>query len=190
MHRTYLEGQAGVGGTAALAVARVAALALGGQAAVEARARVDHVRLLDHEAVLDELADVLARVGHRDLVHLVGVKPDLALAALEHARGEALLQTEGNLQAWCRMYFCTRAPISRSSRRNLLPWLPALVGVGLRGWRQSWNCPEHAGRARPSFACAQCTRRHRGQAGPSPDRGRGQGAVTRLSRQLKVAQSW
>jgi hypothetical protein len=33
----------------------------------------------------------LTGVGHRDLGDFIGVEPDLALAALEHARGEALL---------------------------------------------------------------------------------------------------
>ena len=55
---------------------------------------MDDVRLLDYETILHQLADVLARVGHRDLIDLVRVKPDLALAALEHASGEALLETQ------------------------------------------------------------------------------------------------
>jgi hypothetical protein len=39
-----------------------------------------------------DLAEVLPGVGVVNLARLVRVEPDLALAALEHARGEALLQ--------------------------------------------------------------------------------------------------
>ena len=47
--------------------------------------------LADDEAIADELADGLAGVGVGDLVHLIGVEPDLALAAADHGGGEALL---------------------------------------------------------------------------------------------------
>lgn len=47
--------------------------------------------LADDEAIADELADGLAGVGVGDLVHLIGVEPDLALAAAHHGGGEALL---------------------------------------------------------------------------------------------------
>ncbi len=43
---------------------------------------------------LDKLPDVLPGVGVGDLVDLVGVQPDLVLAALHHARGQALLELE------------------------------------------------------------------------------------------------
>jgi hypothetical protein len=92
----YLGREPGLAGPAALAVAGVAALALGLEGAASARARVDLLGLADDEAVLDELADVLAAVGHGDFVHLIGVEPHLALAALEHAGGQALLQLEGH----------------------------------------------------------------------------------------------
>jgi hypothetical protein len=39
---------------------------------------------------------VLTGVGHGDLVDFIGVKPDLALAALKHAGGEPLLELQGN----------------------------------------------------------------------------------------------
>lgn len=38
--------------------------------------------------------EALTGVGHRDLVDLIGVEPDLALAALEDAGGQALLQLQ------------------------------------------------------------------------------------------------
>jgi hypothetical protein len=47
--------------------------------------------LADDQAIADELADGLARVGVGDLAHLIGVEPDLALAAADHGGGEALL---------------------------------------------------------------------------------------------------
>lgn len=48
-------------------------------------------RLADDEAIADELADGLAGVGVGDLGHLIGVEPNLALAAADHGGGEALL---------------------------------------------------------------------------------------------------
>lgn len=43
------------------------------------------------------LADVLTRVGERDLVDLVGVEPDLPLSALEYGGGKPLLKLQRNL---------------------------------------------------------------------------------------------
>lgn len=50
--------------------------------------------LLDDKAIGDKLADGLAGVGVGDLVDLIGVKPDLALAAADDGGGEPLLRTE------------------------------------------------------------------------------------------------
>lgn len=50
--------------------------------------------LADDEAIGDELADGLAGVGVGDLVDLVGVEPDLALAAAEDISREALLSSQ------------------------------------------------------------------------------------------------
>lgn len=47
--------------------------------------------LLDDKAIADELADGLAGVGVGDLGHLIGVEPNLALAAADHGGREALL---------------------------------------------------------------------------------------------------
>mmetsp|Transcript_32428 Transcript_32428/g.73215 ORF Transcript_32428/g.73215 Transcript_32428/m.73215 type:complete len:214 (-) Transcript_32428:84-725(-) len=68
----------------ALTVPRMPPLALGLSPRIRACPRVNLLGLFDHEAILDELADILARVGHRDLVDLIRVKPDLPLPALEH----------------------------------------------------------------------------------------------------------
>ena len=93
-HPLHLGGKARVGGTLPLTNARVAALPLRNILAVHAGTRVDVHGLADHVAVLDKLADVLAGVRHGDLIDLIGVQPDLPLAALQHRGGEALLKTK------------------------------------------------------------------------------------------------
>lgn len=65
-----------------------------------ARARVHGDGLSDDEAIADELADGLAGVGVADLANLVGVEPDLALAAAEHRRGQALLGSQVDPVGW------------------------------------------------------------------------------------------
>lgn len=56
--------------------------------------RVHGDGLADDEAIVDELADRLAGVGVGDLVHFVGVEPDLALSAADNGRRKALLRAE------------------------------------------------------------------------------------------------
>ena len=58
--------------------------------------RVHGDRLLDDEAIGNQLADGLARVGVGDLVDFVRVQPDLALAAASDGRRQALLRAEGD----------------------------------------------------------------------------------------------
>ena len=72
--------------------------------------------LADDEAIGHELADRLAGVCIGDLVHFIGVEPDLALAAADHGGREALLRAEvhpgrkvlarwiwrGDVESWCR----------------------------------------------------------------------------------------
>lgn len=50
--------------------------------------------LLDNQAIGDELANSGAAVGVGDLLDLVGVEPDLALAAAGDGTRQALLGTE------------------------------------------------------------------------------------------------
>ena len=50
--------------------------------------------LSDDEAIGDQLADGLAGVGVGDLADLIGVEPDLALAASEDAGRKALLGSQ------------------------------------------------------------------------------------------------
>jgi hypothetical protein len=70
----------------------VTTLTLSSQIALDASARVNSRGLADNETVLNELADVLARVRHADLRGLIGIEPDLALTNAKDGSGEALLQ--------------------------------------------------------------------------------------------------
>jgi hypothetical protein len=92
----YVLGHTGIGGTLALTEAAVAADPAGEVQLAGARARVHGDGLLDDEAIGDELADRLARVGVGDLGHLIGVEPDLALAAAQHGRRQPLLGPQVN----------------------------------------------------------------------------------------------
>jgi hypothetical protein len=93
-HPQDLAGHAGVGGTLALTEAAVSADPPGEVELAGPRAGVHGDGLADDEAIGDQLADRLPGVGVADLVHLVGVEPDLALAAAEDRRGQALLSNE------------------------------------------------------------------------------------------------
>lgn len=68
--------------------------ATGGGQLTRASAGVHGDRLLDDEAIGNELADGGTAVGVGDLVDLVGVKPDLALAAAGDRARQALLGAE------------------------------------------------------------------------------------------------
>jgi hypothetical protein len=81
-------------GTLPLTQTTVSANTTGGVEFASTRAGVHGDGLADDEAIADQLADGLTRVGVRDLVHLVRVEPDLALAAADYGRREALLGTE------------------------------------------------------------------------------------------------
>jgi hypothetical protein len=91
-----LGGHTGDGSTAALTLTRVTAETLGSESGASASARVDLSGLADDKTVLDELADVLARVSHGDLVNFIGVDPNTALTALEDVGRKALLKAKGN----------------------------------------------------------------------------------------------
>jgi len=93
-HPDNLERKSGVGSTASLTDASVTALALGLISSGEASARVDYRRLADDKTILDQLADVLARVCQSDLVDLIRVQPDLSLTALEYGSCKTLLKPQ------------------------------------------------------------------------------------------------
>ena len=67
----------GVLGSLPLAEAAVAALAAGLVVGPNTRARVNSHGLLDHQAVLDQLPDVLPGVRVGDFVDFIRVKPNL-----------------------------------------------------------------------------------------------------------------
>jgi len=91
-HPQFLDGHTRIGGTLALTRARVTALSASESVLTRASARVNGLRLLDDQTVLDQTTDVLAGVGVGDLVDFVGIHPDLVPAALENGGGKPLLQ--------------------------------------------------------------------------------------------------
>lgn len=84
----------GIGSTLPLSEATVATDPAGEVQLTSTGTRVHGDWLADDEAIGDELADGLAGVGVGDLVDLVGVEPDLALAAAEDISCEALLSSQ------------------------------------------------------------------------------------------------
>jgi hypothetical protein len=90
-HPEDLAGHTGVLGTLALTQTAVTTDAAGLVQLTGAGAGVHGNGLLDDETIADELADGLTRVGVGDLGHLIGVEPNLALAAADHGGREALL---------------------------------------------------------------------------------------------------
>lgn len=81
-----------------------------------AGARVHGDRLADNEAIADQLADRLTRVGVGDLVHLIRVEPHFALAAADHGGREALLGTEVDPISSERKNFTRSACCQRTQR--------------------------------------------------------------------------
>lgn len=84
----------GVLGTLPLTETTVSANTTGGVQFTSTRAGVHGDGLADDEAIADQLANGLTGVGVGDFAHLIRVEPDLALAAADHGRREALLGTE------------------------------------------------------------------------------------------------
>mmetsp|Transcript_14667 Transcript_14667/g.28208 ORF Transcript_14667/g.28208 Transcript_14667/m.28208 type:complete len:230 (-) Transcript_14667:30-719(-) len=93
-HPQDLRRQARFARSLALTVASVAPLAFCLKSLPCASTRVNLGGLADHEAVLHQLTDVLARVRHADFVHLIGIQPDFTLPALKHRSGQPLLQLQ------------------------------------------------------------------------------------------------
>jgi len=92
-HPQLLDGHAGVGGTLALTWARMTSLSPGQSVFPRPGARMNGLRLLDDQTVLDQATDVLSRVGVGNFIDLVRVHPDFVAPALEYGRGEPLLQS-------------------------------------------------------------------------------------------------
>lgn len=93
-HPEDLRGHTSIGSTLALTEASVATIAAGKVELTSTGSRVHGDGLLDDQAILDELADGLAGVGVGDLADLVGVEPDLVLAAANDRGGQALLSSQ------------------------------------------------------------------------------------------------
>ena len=72
-------GGSGILGTLPLSKASVSALPTRLVVLAHARPGVDSDRLLDDETILNQLADVLARVGVGNLIDLVGIQPNLEM---------------------------------------------------------------------------------------------------------------
>ena len=89
-----LPGHTSVLGTLPLTETSVSADSSGGGQLSGTGTGVHGDGLSDDEAIGDELADGLAGVGVGDLVDLIGVEPDLALAAAKDIGREALLSTQ------------------------------------------------------------------------------------------------
>lgn len=92
--RIVIPGHTSILGTLSLTETTVTADTASGSQLTGAGARVHGNGLADDEAIRDELADGLTRVGVGDLAGLVRVEPDLALTAANNGGCEALLSTE------------------------------------------------------------------------------------------------
>ena len=135
-HPEDLRGHTGIGGTLALTVAAVTAFTAGKVELAGAGARVLGHGLADDEAIGDKLSDRLAGVGVGDLALLVGVEPDLALAAADDRRGQALLSSEVDPADKCQLAYLGKlvAPVCNISRWRLsLNW---------NRWRRKHQLPE------------------------------------------------
>ena len=86
--------------------------------------------LADDEAIGDELADRLAGVGVGDLVHFVGVEPDLALSAADNGCRKALLRAEVDPRGIERQYVDFGAVVDdfdKGGQRGVIATLEALI---------------------------------------------------------------
>merc|ERR1719304_34505 len=101
-----LLGGSSILGTLPLTKASVAAFPARLVVLAHARPGVDSDRLLDDQTILDELADVLTRVGVGNLVDLVGIQPHLVLATFHDVSGKALLQPQGTHRGNRRLLSC------------------------------------------------------------------------------------
>ena len=93
-HPQNLLGHTSIGGTLPLTVATVTTLSAGKVQLTSSRTGVLGDRLADDEAIGDQFSDRLTRVGVRNFGLLVGIKPDLALAAADDGGREALLSSQ------------------------------------------------------------------------------------------------
>ena len=95
-HPLHLRRETGLSGTLALTVAGVTTKTLSLVHVANTLTRLRHLRLPDNLAILDQLADVGARVGVCNVSLLSRVKPDLALANTEDGRSQTPLNRKVN----------------------------------------------------------------------------------------------
>merc|ERR1712159_856856 len=93
-HPQDLAGQTSLLGTLAPSETAVPSLSLGEVNGAHTGAGVHGGRMADHQTILDELLDSLARVRHGDLRDLIRVEPNLLPPALKHRSRKPLLQLE------------------------------------------------------------------------------------------------
>ena len=87
----YIPRHSGILGTLPLTETPVSADPPGLSEFAGTSTRVHCLGLVDDEAIAQQLADGLAGVGGGDFVDFIRIQPDLALAAADHGRGQALL---------------------------------------------------------------------------------------------------
>jgi len=92
-HPQFLDRHTRVGGTLALTGTGVTSLSSSQSILPRSGARMNGLRLLDDQTVLDQTTDVLSRVGVGNFVDFIRVHPDFVAPALEHGRGEPLLKS-------------------------------------------------------------------------------------------------
>lgn len=71
-------------------------LSLGFVSQCDTSARVDNSGLLDDQTISVQTSNVASRVGKSNFLDFVGVKPDLALSALQDVGRKALLEFQGD----------------------------------------------------------------------------------------------
>jgi len=92
-HPQLLDGHTRVSGTLALTRARMTTLSPGQSILPRPSARMNGLRLLDDQSVLNQAADVLSRICVRNLIDFVGVHPDFVPPALENGGGKPFLKS-------------------------------------------------------------------------------------------------
>jgi hypothetical protein len=116
-HPQNLLGHTGIGGTLSLTEASVATITSGEVQLPRTGTRVHGDWLADDEAISDELSDGLPGVGVADLADLVGVEPDLVLAAADDRGGQALLGSQIDPAA-SKMSLAHHSPMALSRLHN------------------------------------------------------------------------
>jgi len=92
-HPQLLHGHTRIGGTLALTRSGVTALSSGQSVLPCPGARMNGLRLLDDQSVLDQAPDVLSRVRVGNFIDFVGVHPNFVTPALENGGGKPFLQS-------------------------------------------------------------------------------------------------